>query len=254
MKRTLRFVILFLLPAALLLSQSLVEVSKKEQERREKLKGKNVKVITNADLKSVKRTPAVTTQAEPSAGAETAEPRDKNNPDVRAAERHYDTGGGSPFATAVLPDTILVVNPEYALDFPDGRYAEISIFGILDLEINARNGPGDDIAIYANRPGTIEGMPESPDEGLPTASEEAMWIHDKMAYGVMVMRDQGEWEELGVGTGEKPPDKFDLGSIPSIKKIRIMFRLYTIPTLQTKPLKQHPGEFTMGVDAVEALH
>ncbi|HUU37668.1 MAG TPA: hypothetical protein VMW46_05630, partial [Candidatus Desulfaltia sp.] len=74
MKKILRFAVLFLLPAALLLSQSLVEVSKKEQERREKLKGKNVKVITNADLKTVKRTPAVTTSAAPPAEAEAAEP------------------------------------------------------------------------------------------------------------------------------------------------------------------------------------
>jgi hypothetical protein len=251
MKKTLNIIILFLLPAALLLSQSLVEVSKKEQERREKLKGKNVKVITNADLKAVKRAPAVTTPAAPPLGAEPAE---QEYQDARTAERAYDEGAGSPFATEVLPDTSLVENPEFALGSPDGQYAEICIFGILDLEMNVRNGPGDDIAIYANRPGTREGMPESPDEQLPDASEEVMWALDKMAYGVMIMRDQGEWEELGVGTADKSPDRFDLGSIPSIKKIRIMFRLYTIPTLQTRPLKQHPGELTMGIDAVEALH
>ncbi|MDH4272754.1 MAG: hypothetical protein OEW18_12355, partial [Candidatus Aminicenantes bacterium] len=133
MKKALRFIILFLLPAALLLSQSLVDVSKKEQERREKLKGKNVKVITNADLKAVKRTPAVTTPAAPPTEAATSE---QEYADARAEERAYDAGGGSPFATEVLPDTIMVENPELALGSPDGQYAEISIFGILDLEMN----------------------------------------------------------------------------------------------------------------------
>ena len=253
MKKIVHFIAFFVL-STLLVSQSLVDVAKKEQDRREKLKGKNAKVVTNADLKAVKRAPAVTTPAAPPAEAATAEPEEADLPEAQEAERTYDEGAGSPFATEVLPDTSMIENPDFALGSPDGQYAEISIFGILDLEINARNGAGDDIAIYANRPGTREGMPESPDEGLPSASEETMWVLDKMAYGVMVMGDQGEWEELGVGTAEKNPERFDLGSFSSIKKIRIMFRLYTIPTFQTKPLKQHPGEFTMGVDAVEALH
>jgi hypothetical protein len=253
MKNIVRFIAFFVF-STLLVSQSLVDVAKREQERREKLKGKNARVVTNADLKSVKRAPAVATPAAPPAEIAAAEPEEGDFPESQEAERAYDEGLGSPFATGVLPDTSMVENPEFALDSPDGKYAEIPIFGILDLEMNARNGPGDDIAIYATRPGAREGMPESPDEGLPSASEEVMWALDKMAYGVMVMRDQGEWEELGVSSADKNPDRFDLGSIPSIKKIRIMFRLYTIPTLQTKPLKQHPGEFTMGVDAVEALH
>ena len=40
-------------------SQSLVELARKEKERREKLKGKKTKVVTNADLRKIKIRPAV---------------------------------------------------------------------------------------------------------------------------------------------------------------------------------------------------
>ncbi|GAF97333.1 unnamed protein product, partial [marine sediment metagenome] len=43
-------------------SQSLVELAKKEKERREKLKGKKTIVVTNYDLKKVKKKPAVSTR------------------------------------------------------------------------------------------------------------------------------------------------------------------------------------------------
>jgi len=45
--------------STILSSQSLVELSKKEKERRARLKGKKVVVITNADLKKFKREPAI---------------------------------------------------------------------------------------------------------------------------------------------------------------------------------------------------
>ncbi len=45
--------------ASLLFSQSLVELAKKEKERRAKLKGKKAIVVTNADLKKLRRGPAV---------------------------------------------------------------------------------------------------------------------------------------------------------------------------------------------------
>lgn len=47
--------------SSLLCSQSLVDLSKKEKERREKLKGKKKVVITNADLANLKKRPALTT-------------------------------------------------------------------------------------------------------------------------------------------------------------------------------------------------
>lgn len=46
---------------SVLSSQSLVELAKKEKERREKLKGQNKTVVTNADLTNIKRGPALTT-------------------------------------------------------------------------------------------------------------------------------------------------------------------------------------------------
>lgn len=47
--------------SSLLLSQSVVELAKKEKERREKLKGKKEIVVTNADLGKLKKRPALTT-------------------------------------------------------------------------------------------------------------------------------------------------------------------------------------------------
>ncbi len=46
---------------AVLSSQSLVELAKKEKERREKLKNQEKIVVTNADLSNIKRGPALTT-------------------------------------------------------------------------------------------------------------------------------------------------------------------------------------------------
>jgi hypothetical protein len=46
---------------AVLSSQSLVDLAKKEKERREKLKNQEKIVVTNADLSNIKRGPALTT-------------------------------------------------------------------------------------------------------------------------------------------------------------------------------------------------
>jgi hypothetical protein len=51
--------------ASVLSSQSLVDLAKKEKERREKLKGQKKTVITNADLNNIQRGPALTTSREP---------------------------------------------------------------------------------------------------------------------------------------------------------------------------------------------
>jgi len=250
MKKALRFIILFLLPAALLLSQSLVDVSKKEQERREKLKGKNVKVITNDDLKAVKRTPAVTTQAVPPAEGEAAE---EEYPDARAAESAYDAGGGSPFATAVLPDTIMVEDPESALYPPDGQFAEIPFGGFLDLEMSAKNGPGYDIAIYARRSGYEGGA--AIEDGIPLGAE-SLAFPGALQYGVLVWGDAGDWEAVGQGMGVNSPERFDLGNIPRITKIRIVFRAFgnASADLRADYYRLTPQGFSMGIDAVEALH
>jgi hypothetical protein len=250
MRKTIRFMIILLLPAALLLSQSLVDVSKKEQERREKLKGKNVKVITNDDLKAVKRTPAVTTPAAPPTEAATSE---QENADARAEERAYDAGGGSPFATEVLPDTLMVENPESALYPPDGQFAEIPFGGFLDLEMSAKNGPGYDIAIYARRSGSEGGA--AIEDGVPLGAE-SLAFPGALQYGVLVWGDAGDWEAVGQGMGVNSPERFDLGNIPRITKIRIVFRAFgnASADLRADYYRLTPQGFSMGIDAVEALH
>ncbi len=59
-KRTLTIWMIPLLFATLLSSQSLVELAKKEKERRAKLKGKKSILVTNADLQNLKKSAAVT--------------------------------------------------------------------------------------------------------------------------------------------------------------------------------------------------
>lgn len=51
--------VLLSMGAGLSSSQNLADLAKKEKARREKLKGKKIKVVTNADLKKIKIRPAV---------------------------------------------------------------------------------------------------------------------------------------------------------------------------------------------------
>lgn len=62
LKRVIAVLSLPLFLSSFLLSQSVVELAKKEKERREKLKGKKTIVVTNYDLKKVKKKPAVSTR------------------------------------------------------------------------------------------------------------------------------------------------------------------------------------------------
>lgn len=246
MKKALGVILISLLSVVFLISQSLVELSKQEKERREKLKGKNVRVVTNADLKTITKIPAVTViqpEAAEEKGAKPGEPAlSAETEEVSLAEqaepgREGPFYQGLPFASRVLPETYLVANPEAALGLPDGSAAEISINGFLDLEFGAENGPGDDIAVYAQRSGTQEGI----------------WP-DTMSYGVLVMGDQGDWEAAGRGAGISSPEKFDLGNLKRIRKIRIVFKYYDNPDLGVIPWRLNPEEYAIGIDAVEALH
>ncbi|MGQ9671995.1 MAG: hypothetical protein ACUVV5_02540 [Candidatus Aminicenantales bacterium] len=142
-----------------------------------------------------------------------------------------------PYATRVLEETYLVTNAEAALNRPDDQFAVISTNGFLDLELIAENGPGDDIAVYAVRSG----------------SEEGLWP-ETMSYGVLVKEDSGEWTAIGRGSGISSPEKFELGEIRRISKIRILFKYYDNPDLGVKPWRLHGEEYTIMVDAVEALH
>lgn len=58
-KNCLIFIFVFLLLSSLLCSQSLIEIAKKERERRASLKGKKVTVVTNADLAKLKKKAAI---------------------------------------------------------------------------------------------------------------------------------------------------------------------------------------------------
>ena len=69
---------------SVLSSQSLVELAKKEKERREKLKGQKGTVVTNVDLTNIKRGPALTTSRQPGdteAGARAGESSDLSSLD-----------------------------------------------------------------------------------------------------------------------------------------------------------------------------
>jgi hypothetical protein len=265
MKKAFSLVFVSFLCSALLFSQSLVEIAKKEKERREQFKGKNVKVITNADLKQTTKKPAVATaSASPTQGAiaqPNPSPSDQESEaqtlqETQQIEPSYQENQPPGAALAVLPDTLLVENPELALYRPDGKYAEISIMGFLDLEFSANNGPGDDIAIHARRAGGPDQIPAGQEEGgFPVGLQGNLLPGTPPSYGVLVMGDQGDWEAIGRGVGIKSPEKFDLGSIRSIKKIRIIFKYETNPDLAIKRYKfADSREFTMGIDAVEALH
>jgi len=74
------------------------------------------------------------------------------------------------------------------------------------------------------------------------------------SYGVLVMGEGGEWEAIGRGSGENRPEKFDFGTVTSVKKIRIIFKPDNNPSPPNKPNQLSRQEYTMGIDAVEALH
>jgi hypothetical protein len=254
MKKTMRFIAFFVL-STLLASQSLVDIAKKEQERREKLKGKNVKVVTNADLKTAKK-PAIETPAAPAAAETAGEPGEAEALEGQEAEAAYDEGSGSPFATSILPDTSLVENPDFALSGPDDQFAEISLFGILEVEFAIRNEEGPDIAVHARIAG-LEELAASQEEGLPAGFAGALQPGIPPMYGVLVLDDRGVWQAIGKGTGSGGPETFDLGSITSSKRIRIIFKFLDVPdvgTLGAKLPRTSEKEITMGIDAVESLH
>lgn len=272
MKKSIFLILAFFLSSSLLLSQSLVEAAKKEKERRAQLKKTSTIVVINADLRKkaggeINRT---VTAEDPSRKIQGTEPqarllpkkaapalRVENVDQVENAGRQDQMeakGFRSNYATQILNSNELVRGPNSALDKPDGKYAEISILGILDLEMSAKNGPGADIAIYARQTGAKEMMPDGAEEGgIPELSVDFQYW-EGLWYGVLGMGDQGDWVAIGKGTGTNSPEKFDLGSLTSVSKIRIMFRPHSNPDLPHKINRRQPGESTFGIDAVESLH
>ena len=226
-----RFIAFFVF-STLLLSQSVVDVAKKEQERREKLKGKNAKVVTNADLKSIKRGEAVETSAPPpppsapETEAETYAPGQE-------PEGFADEGYGPGFASQVLSDSTMVENPGYALGSPDDQYAELSLYGILELGLAVRNGDGPDIVVHARISG-LEEMAGVEEEGVPAGFLAASQPGIPPMYGVLVLDEMGVWQAIGKDTRSGGPASFDLGGIPSTKRIRIIFNISTSPTWERR--------------------
>jgi hypothetical protein len=158
------------------------------------------------------------------------------------------------YATEVLKSTRLVNRPELALKQPDGQYAEIEIFGILDITVNAENGNGNDIAVYAKLAGA-EAVKEggSEEAGFPQVAASLGWV-EGFWYGVFAMNKQGEWIALGKGTGSNGPDEFDLSSLPSTTKIRIIFKPHNNPDMAMKLPKSTLQKIYIGIDAVSVLH
>jgi hypothetical protein len=264
MKKLLRITFFLIVSASVVSAQTLVELAKKEKERRAALKGRSARIITNAELARQRRAPAleivsagpggqsVGGQEEETGTTGYAEEPGQGYPRVR-----YGPGGGEPdaggFARAAMEGTAFVENPGYALQYPDGKYAEISLQGTLELDFIARNGPGDDIAIFARRSGSRDGKPI--EEGMPAGELELWGMPGLLFYGVLVLTDRGEWRELGTGVGLSSPEKFDLADIERISAVRIIYVMPRgVQNQGEKALSQASNDFTIGIDAVQALH
>jgi hypothetical protein len=232
---------IFLFCGSFLLSQSLVDVAKKEKERRERLNGTTSKIVTNRDLKRVPReeTPVSVPAQTPPQKSLDITPAQKTPPtrqveNLDQSDRMDTTSFALNHATKVLGSTQFVENAPFALNKPDGQFAEIGEFGFLDLEIEVINREGSDLSIYARRL----------QEGYQS---------ETMNFGIFV-EYRGEWEFIGFGDGNSSPDTFDLGDIRSTNKIRIIFKDFTQDMWSAKPYKLHDSEYSMGIDAVESLH
>ena len=259
MNKKLIFGVMFLLSASFLLSQDLVEASKKEQERRAKLKGKEVKVVTNADLTAKEKAPAVVVtrpesaqpQAQPGEGAAAEAEVQPETSQPQAQGQGQEPEFAARYASAFSPDYFMVENPNLALGPPDDQYAEISVAGAIDLEIEVNNGPGSDLAIYTRAP--VKNFPKEEMEGQLETDQAAMWWGE-FRYAVLGMDSRGEWQEVGVGSGQNP-DEFDLGALKSASRIRVMFKTYSNPYNQgDKPQRLAGKELTFGLDAIGAIH
>jgi hypothetical protein len=264
MRRTSIAIFIMLACVLLLSSQSIVEIAKKEKERRAalKAKGKISMVLTNADLKKKDKLPAISVRSQVPTSRERSQPRQRSalrlsnqtTTQQKASNEKWnlDVYGYRKNATKI-GNTMLTENPEFALDRPDGNYAQISFGGFLDLEFQAKNGPGEDIAIYMRRSGTEGGA--ALEDGIP-AGIEGRAFPGTLQYGVLVMGKNGDWEAIGQGRGIKSPKRFDLGNNTNISRIRIIYRPFGNVTADRRDVSValKPNVTSMDIDAVEALH
>jgi hypothetical protein len=257
---------LFLFCGSFLFSQNLVDVAKKEKERRESLKGTPSIIVTNLDLKRVSseemaesvllKTPP---QKSPDTIPLTKAPARKTTlneqfENLDQADQIDTTSFTLNYATQILESTQFVENAQFALNKPDGQFAMIPLLGILDLEISAKNGPGADIVIYAKQAGAKEIMPGGEEE-IGTPFEAFMYDYwQGFWYGVLGMEEQGDWVAIGRGAGMTSQEEFDIGDLRSIKRIRIIFKPHNNADPGVKFYRMQPGESLFGIDAVEALH
>lgn len=251
---------------SLLYSQSLVEIVKKEKERRAALKEKGITsiLVTNADLNKPRRLPIITGQTQDTSPQGRTQARQQTTPRPSARtpsqrntseeNQNLDVYGYRKNATKVIFSTGPVVNPDFALSHPDDKFAEISEMGVLDLEFSAKNGPGTDIAIYARMSVHQEASSREIEEGGVPVRSMAVDPREGFWYGVLVMDGNDEWQEIGRGRGMDSPEEFDLGELEKVKKIRIMYKPHNNPGIGATLNRISYMENTVGIDAVEALH
>ena len=166
-------------------AQSLAELSKKEKERRARLKGRATAVVTNEDLKFLTKREAVTVHPAGGPPLEEVLPPTEEAPVEEAGGEAPPAApdfSGQPFAKTILTSTSLVADAGAALGGPDGAGALIAYGGYLDLAIDVKNGEGPDLAVYAQRP----------EEGI---------LPETMLFFVFVPDGEGEWSNIGTGTG-----------------------------------------------------
>lgn len=262
-KKPILWTLAFFLGSSLLLSQDLVEAAKKEKERRAQLKKRSTFVVMNVHLgkKSVEEMAAIRGAEEPSrkiqvTTSQTSPTPQRTSPVLKVTNQDQMEARGYPgdFATRITSASESVKNPQLILGEPDGKYADIPILGSIELEIAVKNGPGEDFAIYAHHVGTTEGSAGAgEEEGIP----ELTTVYDYVEgfwFGILGMEDRGDWVAIGRGTGAKSPERFDLGDLRSIKKLKIMFKPHTSAELPFKLETWQAGEFVFRIDAVESLN
>jgi len=234
----------FFVCTALAFPQSLAELAQKEKERRARLSERSSIILTNADLEKVKKGLALTLNPSPSSqedkerinpsNTRSTGPRIITSENIDQIDQRGFDSRSKKYATRVLETTDGARNPSSSLNKPDGSFTQIEYFGFLDLELEAENHNGADIAVYARR--QQSGI-------LPPTMNYALFAADK----------NGEWQHIGTGSGLQSPETFELGEISRTQKIRLVFRDYT-DTNTIKRIKPHSADYYMEIDAVEYLH
>jgi len=141
------------------------------------------------------------------------------------------------YAERVLPGTSFVSDPEAAVGQIDGVFAGIELYhGTLELGILLKNGPGNDLEVYARRPRYGQ-LPQT------------------MNYAVFARPERTEaWTFLGLGSGMESPESFEMGRLESADRVMILFmdanQFYRFGPMY----RAHSEAYRMGIDAVVALH